>query len=187
MKECESLIQSLEEADHDGSTPDHQEITGFAMQQQFQTKSHLGLVANWFYRQCSACCYTSLFCDGVITTTSLVRCLGPSRPVRRDEVSLGPRSLEVHREQKKKSAWCTGPWGFDEEGKWDWYDVTLSVTEYGHLPSKMVLVMLTTLPGVSSRVISHTWISKCYNQWKNILCWNKIKTPSPKENPLYPI
>lgn len=65
------------------------------------------------------CSYASLFCDGVTTSTWLAKCLGPSRPVRREEASLEPGNTEPNREGKKKSAWCTGPSEPDEEGKGD--------------------------------------------------------------------
>ena len=96
------------------------------------------------------CCYASLFCDGVINNTWLARCLGPSRPVRREVVGLVRRYLEADREGEKKSAWCAGPSRPDEEGIRDSY-MTSSVTENGRLPYKMALVMLTILPGVRSR------------------------------------
>ena len=64
------------------------------------------------------CCCASLFCDGVMTTW-LGGCLGPSRPVRREEVGLAPGSLEADREGKKKSAWCRGASRPDEEGTCD--------------------------------------------------------------------
>ena len=57
-----------------------------------------------------------MFCHGVITAW-LAGCLGPSRPVRREEVGLAPRSLEAAREGEKKSAWCPGPSRAEEEGK----------------------------------------------------------------------
>jgi len=72
-------------------------IIGFAVQQQCQSKYNLGVVTAKFYRQCSECCYPSLFCDGVISTW-LARCLEPSRLVRRKEVSLTPKNLEVNKE-----------------------------------------------------------------------------------------
>lgn len=77
-----------------------------------------GKSAAGFYRRCSVCCCTSLFCGRVIRT-GLAGCLGPSRPVRREEVSQAPGKLEADREGEKKSAWCTGPSGPDEEGKGD--------------------------------------------------------------------
>ena len=108
----------MEEAEDGGGIPDHWGIMGFAVQQQFQCKSHLEVKTARFYRQYSVCCYAFLFCDGVIRTW-LARCLGPSRLVRREEVGLTPRNLEVDREGEKKCAWCTGPAGPDEEGKGD--------------------------------------------------------------------
>lgn len=53
-----------EEAGDAGGVPDPQEIMGFAVQQQFQSMSHLGLAAAWFYRQFLMCRYTSLFPNG---------------------------------------------------------------------------------------------------------------------------
>jgi len=91
----------------------------------------------------------------VTNTIWLARCLGPSRLVRREEVSLAPGNLEADREGRRSSAWYAEISRPDEEGKRDWY-VTPSVTENGCLPYKMVLAMLTVLPGVRSKVIGHT-------------------------------
>lgn len=75
--------------------------------------------------------------------------LGPSKPVRRGVVSMVPKNLEANREGEK-SAWCKGPSRPDEEAKRDRY-LTSSVTENGHLPYKMALVMLTILPEIRNR------------------------------------
>lgn len=60
-----------------------------------------------------------------------------------------PKNLEANREGEK-SAWCKGPSRPDEEAKRDRY-LTSSVTENGHLPYKMALVMLTILPEIRNR------------------------------------
>lgn len=107
----------------------------------------------------------SLFCDRVITTW-LVRCLGPSRSVRKGAVGPAPRNLGADREGGKKSAWCPGPSGPYDKGKGDWYMASL-VTENCHLPYQTALVMLTILPGVRSRgyqlqiCVEEAFASKC--------------------------
>lgn len=51
---------------------------------------------------------------------------------------------------KKKSHWCTGPSGLDEEGKGDWYLIS-SVTENGCLPYKMAL-FITVFQGQEQKI-----------------------------------
>lgn len=66
--------------------------------------------------------------------------------------ALVASNLETGRKEKKKSVWFTwftGPSWSENEGK-DEY-VTCLVTGNGCLPYKVVIVMLTTLPGVGSR------------------------------------
>jgi len=83
--------------------------------------SHLVLVTARLYGQCSGCCYGSLLCDGAITSTALARCLGPSRPARKEELAWCPGTLRpVGRGRRNLfglSTWCTGPSRPDNEGK----------------------------------------------------------------------
>lgn len=123
------------------------------------------LIMAWFSRQHSVCCHVSLFCDRVITTW-LVRCLGPSRSVRKGAVGPAPRNLGADREGGKKSAWCPGPSGPYDKGKGDWYMASL-VTDNCHLPYQTALIMLTILPEVRSRgyqlriCVEEAFASKC--------------------------
>lgn len=133
---------------------------GFAVQQQFQSKFHLGLVTAWFYRQFSVCCYASFFCDGVITTW-LGRCLTltwagkegrrwPGTQEPWDWYGDGEEVCLVHRTFQ---TW----WG----GKEVWFMIS-SVTENSCLPYKMALVMLTILPGSGAGVISYTTLQSSH-------------------------
>lgn len=58
LKTCKRIqvSQSWEAADDGGGVPGHWEIMGFAVQQQFWSKSNLEVVSASFYGQCFVCC-----------------------------------------------------------------------------------------------------------------------------------
>lgn len=99
-------------------------------------------------------------------------CLGTSRQVRKGVISLASRNLEASREGKKKSVWFVYlvPRTFRD---WKWRKgnryVTCSVTENSYFSRKTSLLMLTTLPGIGSRVYwSHLVIRNSW-EWSNLL------------------
>lgn len=86
MKEKVSLSYCLEEGDNSRGAPVHQGTTGFAIQQQLQSKTPLGLVAACFYRQHSWCHYASHSqdqCHHLLATphVGLGTAGGPKHPV----------------------------------------------------------------------------------------------------------
>lgn len=84
-----------------GGSPGCWGITGFGIQQQLQSTSHLGPVAAWLYRQCFMCSYTSLGCSRV-TTSCLAKCLRPWRLTGREIVGLMPRAFKTRREGRSQ-------------------------------------------------------------------------------------
>lgn len=122
LKEHESLNWSLEEDGNGGGIPDHQANNRFAVQQQFWSKSLLGCAASWF-------CIS----NAVTLPCSITGVITHWWPSAWALVSL--------------AGWCSYHSAKNRERNGRLYVIS-PLTCYDSLPYKMVLVMLTILPGV---------------------------------------
>lgn len=126
-----------EEAGNSRDAPDPQGITGFPVQQQFQSVSHLGLAAAGFYGQCLTCWYTSLFPKGC--PHILVTVLG-GQMVFLDCWQEG----DLFYDGVITSWWQPQCWKGEERGGWG---VDQHADILWCLFQKMVLFLLTIFPG----------------------------------------